>query len=171
MTKTAERVLGGDINDTPIETLGAKFEELSKTLAEKKYGVKMSTDGIAYLTLELLPKFSWDNRGAFDIIEMIELVNRLDSETEVPASKEAIRALFHFVLAGKSVGVDHVHTIKNVLLALSEVVAVTNADDQMLQDAGFELQAAEQGITPEKAVEGMQESQVATEGNTLQPVK
>lgn len=170
MTKTVERALGGDINDTSLEVLGTKFDELTETLATKKYGIQLEKDQIEYLTMSFLRDIEFPNRAVFDISEVLDVVNSLDSETKVPATKESIRALFHFLLETKTTGVDNVHVIKSTLYAISEVVTEINADDQLLQDAGFELEAAKQGISPEKAVENMNEAQLA-EAPSMQPVK
>jgi hypothetical protein len=167
MTKKVERVLGGDITTTSFEELQSKFDKLNKEISEKKYGLKLEKEQIEYLTLVFLPNLEWENRGAFDVYEMVEMVSSLDSNMEVACTRESVRALFHFVLVSKSKGVDYLHIVKNTLVALSEVVQQINNDDQLLQDAGFELHAAEQGIVPEAAVNGIENVEIE---NTLKSV-
>ena len=160
--KTVERVLGGDISTTTLNKLESKFETLTAEMADKKYGLELDKEQIEYLTMVFLPNLECENRGAFDISEMLEMINSLISDTKVACSKESIRALFHFLLHTKTTGIDHVYVIKNTLIRLSEVVTEINNDDQLLRDAAFELQAAQQGITPENMAQGLDEVELAT---------
>ena len=152
--KKVERVLGGDIETTTFEELGKKFEAVQKEFDEKTYGISFTQDSIALLTMEILPKVEWTGQQAWDIAETQKLVSELKPGVVINAKKESIRALFQFVATNKYVGVDHVYQVSQLLTTLAEVIQnQIGKDEQVLRDAGFELQAAEMGITPETAMQ------------------
>jgi len=154
-----QRVLGSDIETSTFEELGEMFEAIQKDLTEKTYELSLSQSSIALLTMEILPKVEWVGQQAWDIAESQKLVSELKPDVVAKVSKESIRALFQFVATNKYVGVDQVSQVSELLTSLAEIIQhQIGQDEQVLRDAGFELQAAEMGITPEVA---MQEAMAA----------
>tara|TARA_Y100001937_G_C7126638_1_gene335242 strand:+ start:1423 stop:1956 length:534 start_codon:yes stop_codon:yes gene_type:complete len=152
--KKVERVLGGDIETSTFEELGKKFEKIQKEFDDKTYGISFTQDSIALLTMEILPKVEWTGQQAWDVAETQKLVSELKPDVVINTKKESIRALFQFVATNKYVGVDHVYQVSQLLTTLAEVIQnQIGKDEQVLRDAGFELQAAEMGITPETAMQ------------------
>jgi len=154
-----QRVLGADIETSTFEKLGETFEAIQKEYDEKTYELSLSQGSIALLTMEILPKVEWVGQQAWDISAAQKLVSELKPESVANVTKESIRALFQFVATNKYVGVDQVSQVSDLLTSLAEIIQnQIGKDEQTLRDAGFELQAAEMGITPETA---MQEAMAA----------
>jgi hypothetical protein len=154
-----QRVLGSDIESSTFEELGKSFEAIQKEYSEKTYELSLSQGSIALLTMEILPKVEWVGQQAWDISAAQKLVSELKPEVIANVAKESIRALFQFVATNKYVGVDQVSQVSDLLTSLAEIIQnQIGKDEQLLRDAGFELQAAEMGITPEVA---MQEAMAA----------
>lgn len=158
MTKKLGRVLGGDIETNTYEELGEAFQKLMDEQKEKKYGVKLSTDAIQWITLNFLPTLKWRGQNVYDIVALNEGINSLVANETVMLTREEIKSIFHFIANGEYEGANEVYIIKEVLTDLSNVVREIGEDEQLVRDAGFELQAAEQGVTPESlAKEGDQQ--------------
>jgi hypothetical protein len=159
-----ERVLGADIESATFEELSEKFDELQKELDEKTYSFSLSQDSIALLLQEILPNVEWIGQQAWDISEAQKLVTELKPDEVKESSKESIRALFQFVASNKYKGTDNVHTVKTLLTTLAEVIQQQiGKDEQILRDAGFELQAAEQGILPETAMQNVMKAKTESD--------
>lgn len=148
-----ERVLGSDIESSTYEELAEKFDEVKETLENKKYPISLSQESIMLLTTVLLPKVEWVGQQAWDIMETQKLITTLRPDKVSEVSKESIRAMFQLVATNKYIGVDYVSQVSELLTSLAEIIQKEiGIDEQILRDAGFELQAAEMGITPETAV-------------------
>ena len=159
-----ERVLGGDIETNTYEELDAKFQEVQKTLSEKKYSISLSQESISLLLLEILPNVKWVGQQAWDIKEAQKVIVDLKPDVVSQVPKEALRAMFQFVATNEFSGVDHVSQVASLLTVLAEVIhQQIGADEQLLRDAGFELQAAEMGITPEAAVQQAMAAQIESQ--------
>lgn len=149
-----QRVLGGDIESSTFEELGETFEAIQKEYSEKTYELSLTQGSIALLTMEILPKVEWVGQQAWDISAAQKLVSELKPGVAANVTKESIRALFQFVATNKYVGVDQVSQVSDLLTSLAEIIQnQIGKDEQTLRDAGFELQAAEMGITPETAMQ------------------
>ena len=149
-----QRVLGGDIESSTFEELGETFEAIQKEYSEKTYELSLTQGSIALLTMEILPKVEWVGQQAWDISAAQKLVSELKPDVAANVTKESIRALFQFVATNKYVGVDQVSQVSDLLTSLAEIIQnQIGKDEQTLRDAGFELQAAEMGITPEVAMQ------------------
>jgi hypothetical protein len=154
-----ERVLGADIETATYVELAETFDKIKTEHESKTYEISLSQGSIALLTMEILPKVEWVGQQAWDIAESQKLVSELKPDVVTNVGKEGIRALFQFVATNKYVGVDQVSQVSELLTSLAEVIQnQIGKDEQTFRDAGFELQAAEMGITPETA---MQEAMAA----------
>jgi hypothetical protein len=151
-TEQPKRILGGDILTWDYEQLADAFDELRKKLSKKKYPVKVSQETIAFLHDEIIQNVVWTGQQAWDIKEAVELIGELVPDKTVKASKESIRSLFQIIINHKYTGVKYMHIVAETCNKLVTAIQLMNQDDQDLRDAGFELQAAEQGITPESAM-------------------
>ena len=146
------RVLGGDIEDTEFEVLGKRFEELSAELSTKEYQIELSQDEIKFLTMDLLPSVKWQGQQAWDIAESQKVIAEAKPGVN-GLTKVVVRSTFQMIATHTFEGVDNVFVVKELLSKIATVIQKEVAkDDQTLQDAGFELQAAEQGILPETAM-------------------
>jgi|SaaInlV_125m_DNA_1040241.scaffolds.fasta_scaffold00029_13 hypothetical protein len=161
-----QRVLGSDIESSTFEELGKSFEAIQKEYSEKTYELSLSQGSIALLTMEILPKVEWVGQQAWDISAAQKLVSELKPESIANVTKESIRALFQFVATNKYVGVDQVSQVSELLTSLAEIIQnQIGKDEQTLRDAGFELQAAEMGITPEVAMQEAMAAKQTEEAN------
>ncbi len=146
-----KRALGADIETATLEELQISFDELKDDIESKTYGVSLPQESIKFLIFEMLPNIEWVGQQAWDISEMQKSI--VENETpgvENQWSKASIRATFQFLANNKFTGVDNVKVIQDTLTIFAEVIQnQVNKDEQVLRDAGFELQAAEQGIMPE----------------------
>lgn len=167
-----ERVLGADIESKEFEgkelkeiyeILSERFDALQKEVEEKEYDVTFSQSQIGFLLTEILPNVEWKGQQAWDIMEAQKVITELKPDTAKSIAKPSIRAIFQFVATQTYVGVDNVAKVSDMLTTFASIIqGEIGADEQRLRDGGFELQAAEQGITPEAA---MQQAMLAkTEG-------
>jgi hypothetical protein len=148
-TKTL-RVLGGDITNSSIEELTKAFDKLTEDLAVKQYTATFKKEHADFFIQDFLPNIKFQGRQAFDVAEINELFGGIGENGAVTSKKEIIIAVFNYLLMHEMTGVSKIHVMKEVLLVLSSTIEVINADNQLLQDAGFELVAAQNGITPEE---------------------
>lgn len=149
-----QRVLGGDIETMTLEELSEVFDKLREELDKKTYGISLTQDSIALLLTEILPNVEWVGQQAWDILEAQKVVSELKPDTVYQASKESIRSLFQIVISHKYKGVNNVMQVTSLLTTIAELIQTQiEKDQQVLRDGGFELQAAEMGITPETAMQ------------------
>lgn len=153
-TKIIPRVLGGDITNTSFEELEKTFDEFMKNKQETKYPVKLTSDEIGWITMNFIPTLEWKGQNVYDIIAFNEGVNAMISDTEVQLEKEKVKAVFHFIANGTFKGANELYIIRDVLSNLGKVIQMIHKDEQDIRDAGFELNAAEQGILPENLANG-----------------
>jgi hypothetical protein len=158
-----ERVLGADIETATLEELNAKFDEVQKELEEKKYDVTLSSDCLDLINIKILPKVEWVGQQAWDMSESVKIISELKADTTSACTQASIRALFQFVVGHKFVGTEDINEVKDILIGLGTIIQQEiEVDLQLLRDAGFELQAAEQGITPEVAITAAMQAENAS---------
>ena len=158
-----ERALGADIETATLEELQESFDKLKEEIESKTYGVTLPQESIKFLIFEMLPNIEWVGQQAWDIAEMQKAI--VDNETpdvENQWAVPSIRATFQFLANNKFTGVDNVKVIQDTLTIFAEVIQnQINRDEQIMRDAGFELQAAEQGILPETHLRAVMQAQSA----------
>tara|TARA_R110000796_G_scaffold159388_6_gene276225 strand:- start:1900 stop:2442 length:543 start_codon:yes stop_codon:yes gene_type:complete len=160
-----QRVLGADIESATYVELSERFDAFVKELEEKTYGLSVTQESIALLTMKLLPSIEWKGQQAWDIIAVQKVIVDLKPNVVAQVSREAVRSLFQVVATNQYTGVDDVNQVSVLLTSLAEVIQEQIAvDENTLRDAGFELAAAEQGILPETAMQDAMDADVI-EGN------
>jgi len=153
-TKKVQRVLGADIETATYEQLSETFDKVRSEFESKKYELSLSQESISLLLMDILPNVEWVGQQAWDIAEAQKTVTDLKPDKVLPVTKESVRALFQFVATNKYKGTDNVYQVSKLLTTLAEIIQnQIGVDEQVFRDAGFELQAAEMGITPERAME------------------
>tara|TARA_R110000737_G_scaffold210872_1_gene228460 strand:- start:3979 stop:4560 length:582 start_codon:yes stop_codon:yes gene_type:complete len=168
------RVLGGDIESKEFEgkdhkeiyeILSERFDKLQKELDIKSYDVTFTQEQIAFLIQDILPKVEWVGQQAWDISEAQKVIVEFKPGVAKSVGKPSIRAIFQFVATQKYVGVDNVSKVSDLLTTFATIIQQhIGKDEQTLRDAGFELQAAEVGITPENAMQQAMLAENAAEG-------
>jgi len=163
VSNKVERVLGGDIETTTYAELSERFDLVKEEYSNKTYGISLSQESIALLITEILPNVEWVGQQAWDILEAQRVISDLKPNKVSYISRESVRAIFQFLATNKYKGVDHVLQVSVLLTTLAELIQKQIAkDEQTIRDAGFELQAAEMGITPEAAVSAAMQAENAS---------
>ena len=166
-----ERILGADIESKEFigkdrqeiyAEMSSRFDAFSKGIEEKLYEVTVSKEQLDFLVLEILPNVEWVGQQAWDIKESRNVIVSLLPYEAKLVKRESIRAIFQFLATQKYTGTDKVDAVSDLLELFATVIQTKIAsDEQLMRDAGLELQAVELGITPEQAVSDAMSSEVA----------
>jgi hypothetical protein len=161
-----QRVLGGDIETKTLDELKEAFDAVSEDYAAKTYPLSLSQSAISLLLLEILPNVEWVGQQAWDILEAQKVISELKPDVETQISTASVRSIFQFLATNKYKGVDNVMAVSDLLTVLATIIqGPIAADEQIFRDAGFEMQAAELGILPEKAMADAMAAQNAAAGH------
>jgi len=151
--KKVQRVLGGDIETMKLEELQKEFDKVKEVYSTKTYPLTLSQSAISLLLMEILPNVEWIGQQAWDILEAQKVIVELKPDVEAQITTASVRSMFQFLATNKYKGVDNVMAVSDLLTLLATIIqGPIQEDEQVFRDAGFELQAAELGILPEKAM-------------------
>ena len=138
-----------------VEEVKAEFDKMTQAYTEKKFGVLLTENQIAFVN-NVLNSAKWKGTECFAVSALRNIYLTLKADKVVPCDREEIRALFHYLNAHEDSGVENVDIAKSTLESISNVIHEISTVETELSDAALELAAKEQGILPEEFAKNQQ---------------
>ena len=152
-----EKKKGVDTN--LVKELTTKFESLEKEFKDKKYMVELTKDLVEFYSVGFLNNITFKGYECYAIAELEkEMVSVFTNKTKALFKREHIEATFHFIKTFEAKGTATAVMFKGLCDAFAKPMQEMQVELQELKDVATELQAAEQGVSVETLLQGVEDT-------------